>query len=62
MLVPGAADWLAPHGVLVLECAPDQVETLVERCEAAGFQEVEPIRGPRRPPERRDRPPPTLNS
>ena len=41
VLVPGAADWLAPHGVLVLECAPDQVATLIERCEAAGFAEVE---------------------
>lgn len=41
VLVPGAADWLAPHGSLVLECAPDQVATLVERCEVAGFDEVE---------------------
>ncbi len=41
VIVPGAAGWLAPHGVLVLESAPDQVPGLVERCEAAGFAEVE---------------------
>jgi release factor glutamine methyltransferase len=41
VLVPGAAEWLAPHGALVLECAPDQVATLIERCEEVGFDEVE---------------------
>lgn len=41
VLVPGAAEWLAPHGVLVLECAPDQVPGLVERGRAAGFAEVQ---------------------
>ena len=41
VLVPDAAVWLAPHGVLVLECAPDQVGTLVRRVGAAGFREVE---------------------
>ena len=41
VLVPGAAGWLAPHGVLVLECAPDQVAALVERCRVVGFAEVD---------------------
>ena len=43
VIVPGAADWLRPEGVLVLECAPDQVGTLVSRCRDAGFREVEPF-------------------
>jgi release factor glutamine methyltransferase len=41
VIVPEAADWLGPQGALVLECAPDQVETLVARCAEAGFREVE---------------------
>ncbi len=41
VLVPGAAEWLAPHGALVLECAPDQVPGLIERGAAARFAEVE---------------------
>lgn len=43
VLIPGAARWLGPQGSLVLECAPEQVEALVERCTAAGFEEVEPF-------------------
>ena len=41
VLVPDATAWLAPHGVLVLECAPHQVAPLVDRCRMVGFAEVE---------------------
>ncbi len=43
VLIPGAADWLARHGSLVLEAASDQVDELVQRCERAGFVSVSPF-------------------
>lgn len=37
-IVAGAAHWLAPDGVLVLEMAPHQVAPLAASCRAAGFE------------------------
>ncbi len=39
-LVDEAPSWLASHGVLVLELAPKQVATLVERAVSRGYAEV----------------------
>lgn len=37
VIVDAAPGWLAPRGVIVLECAPHQVEAVVAMCERASF-------------------------
>lgn len=37
-VIGGAPDWLTRTGVLALECAPHQVDAVIERCGAAGLQ------------------------
>ena len=39
-VVGGALDWLAPGGLLALECAPHQVEAVLSRCRVVGLQDA----------------------
>ena len=39
-VIEGAPQWLAPGGVVALECAPHQAEEVVALCERFGFEEA----------------------